>query len=341
MLWPLERFIKILFPPHDFDGLSPTVTSKASVAFAAYLRGLVPSVSQLPWANLGFIACKNEAMHKNALLLVYLHSPLHRDADTVAKKMCRSEIIGILAQPHLVSLGVSLHTGQGEQLAQLLGATAYPLLAVLQPTRGGSSMELILKIQGPALVKLSVAGLVTLLQASLQRFEHALAEAEVRRIQREQENQLRAEQDAEYLATLHADQERQRAQEEERNRILREAQEQQAALLKEQEIKESRLDNARKLLKDEPVAGTITQIRFVLPSGRKIVRKFGADEKIQVLRAFLHVHFHDSNLPEMPNIGLSTSYPKRTYNEESDQILSLQDAGLAPQAVLMVQDLDA
>lgn len=341
ILWPFDRFLNLLFPLHQFDGLSPSVTSKAAESFSAYLLGLVPTVSQLPWAPLGFIACKNEALHKNALLLVYLHSPLHRDAVCVAEKMCRDEIVAILSQPHLVSLGVSIHSGQGEQLAQLLEATAYPLLAVLQPTRGSNSMELILKIQGPALVKLSVGGLMGLLQASLQRHEQALAEMEVRRIQREQENQLRAEQDAEYQATLRADQERQRAQEEARLQLLREAQEQEAAILQEKAVKESRLDSARKLLKDEPVTGDIAQIRFVLPSGRKLVRKFGADETISVLRAYLTVFFHDNEFPEMPNIGLSTSFPKKTFNDESDESRTLQDAGLTPQAVLMVQDLDA
>lgn len=341
LLWPFNRLLSFLFPLHPHDGLSPSVTSKAAEAFAAYLLGLVPSVPQLPWEPLGFIACKNEALHKNALLVVYLHSPLHRDAAAMAKKMCRDEIVAILAQPHLVPLGVSIHSGQGEQLAQLLGASAYPLLAVLQPTRGSNSMELILKIQGPALVNLSVGGLVGLLQASLRRHEHALAEIEVRRIQREQENQLRAEQDAEYHATLRADQERQRAQEEARQQLLRETQELEAAIQQEKAAKESRLQSARNLLKEEPVSGSIAQIRFVLPSGRKLVRKFGADETISVLRAFLTVFFHDNDFPEMPNIGLSSSFPKKTYNDESDACLTLQDANLMPQAVLMVQDLDA
>jgi hypothetical protein len=53
------------------------------------------------------------------------------------------------------------------------------------------------------------------------------------------------------------------------------------------------------------------------------------------------VFFHDNDFPEMPNIGLSTSFPKKTFNDKSDESLSLQDAGLTPQAVLMVQDLDA
>jgi FAS-associated factor 2 len=214
----VHRFFNALFPPHKFDGLSPAVTSQAAEDFSAYLLGLVPSISELPWAPLGFLACKNEAIQNNALLLIYLHSPLHREAENVARKFCRDEIVSQLLNPHLVALGVSIHSAQGEQLAQLLGATAYPLLAVLQPTRGSNAMELILKVQGPALVELSVPNLMGLLQSSLHRHEQMLAEVEIRRLQRQQESELRAEQDAEYQAALQADQERQRLQRKRRTR---------------------------------------------------------------------------------------------------------------------------
>jgi FAS-associated factor 2 len=305
------------------------------------LLSVVPTASQLPWVSLGFAACKNEALQSNALLLVYVYSPLHRDSDKVAATFCREEITSMLSQTHLVCLGVSIHSAQGAQLAQLLGATTYPVVAILQPSRGSNTMEVVLKIQGPVLVNLSVGALVGHLQSSLQRHQQVTAELETRRLLREQESELRAEQDAEYQATLRADQERQRAQQEERNLLERQAQEEQAAILKEQEVKENRLGDARKLLKDEPTEGSIVQIRFAMPSGRKVVRKFGANETVHVLRAFLMVHFHDTDLPEMPNIGLSTSFPKKSYNAASDESLTLQEADLAPQAVLMVQDLDA
>lgn len=340
LLWPIRYFLQLIFPPLEYDGLSPAVTSKAAEAFSAYLTQVVPTVSQLPWATMGFAACKNEALHSNALLLVYLHSPLHRDADKVATKFCREEITSVLANPHIVPLGVSIHSSQGAQLAQLLNAVAYPMVAVLQPSRG-NSLEVVLKIQGPVLVKLSPLALQGHLQNTLQRFEVVIAEQEARRIQREEENQLRAQQDAEYEATLEADRRRQREQEEKQAQLLREQEEMEEAARKEEQAKESRIDAARSLLQDEPKEGDITQIRFVLPSGRKIVRKFNSDDKVKLLRAFLTMYFHENNMDEMPNIGLSTNYPKKAFNDESDYDLTLQEAALSPQAVLMVQDLDA
>jgi len=339
-LWPLRRFLQILFPPLEYDGLSPAVTSKAAEAFSAYLTKVVPTVSQLPWATMGFAACKTESLHSNALLLVYLHSPLHRDADKVAATFCREEITSVLSEPHIIPLGVSIHSGQGAQLAQLLNAVAYPLVAVLQPARS-NSMEVILKIQGPALVQSSAVALQGYFRSTLQRYQLVIAEQEARRLQREEEVQLRAQQDAEYQATLEADRQRQREQEEERERLLREQGELERAAREEEEAKKNKIDEARSLLKEEPSSGSITQLRFVLPSGRKIVRKFDSDEKVKVLRAFLTIHFHDNEMDEMPNIGLSMNFPKKSFNDESDEKLSLKEATLSPQAVLMVQDLDA
>jgi len=340
LLWPIRRFLQFLFPPLDYDGLSPAVTGKAAENFSAYITKVVPTVSQSPWATMGFAACKNESLHSNALLLVYLHSPLHRDADKVAATFCREEITSVLSDPHIIPLGVSIHSAQGAQLAQLLNAVAYPLVAVLQSTRG-NSLEVILKIQGPVLVKLSAAALQGHLQNTLQRHQFVIAEQESRRLQREEENQLRDQQDAEYEAALEADRQRQREQEEERERLRQEQEELERAVREEQEVKEKRIDAARSLLQEEPSDGSITQIRFTLPSGRKIVRKFGSDEKVKVLRAFLTLHFHENDLDEMPNIGLSMNYPKKSFNSESDEELNLQEASLYPQAVLMVQDLDA
>jgi hypothetical protein len=112
--------------------------------------------------------------------------------------------------------------------------------------------------------------------------------------------------------------------------------------LREQSQRESRLQKAKSILQEEPKDDRgVTRIRFVLPSGKKVIRKFAADERVSVLRAFLTLYFHDNNMAEMPNIGLSTAFPKKCFDHESDEQLTLREAGLSPQAVLMVQDLDA
>mmetsp|Transcript_18565 Transcript_18565/g.42999 ORF Transcript_18565/g.42999 Transcript_18565/m.42999 type:complete len:305 (-) Transcript_18565:1480-2394(-) len=304
------------------------------------------------------MACKTKALETHSLLVIYLHSPLHRNAKTFLTNTLLSEaVMSQLEQQSFVCLGVSIHSAQGAQLAQMLSAASYPLLCILQPPASSlnrsssssssstTSLQLFLRVEGHVLVEMSPTTLAHHLSTVLQRHQVYLAEQEARRLQLQQEVQLRQEQDAEYQAALLADQERQRQLQQERDRIQQAEREALEAQQAELRAKQDRLEQAKRLLGlGEPTSGDITRIRFVLSSGRKLERKFLNTDTIQVLRAFLTVHFHESQKNgggEMINIGLSTSFPKRTYNDDEQANLTLQDAGLSPQAVLMVQDLDA
>jgi FAS-associated factor 2 len=181
---------------------------------------------------------------------------------------------------------------------------------------------------------------VPLLQMTLHRHQQAVADVHRRHLQRLQETELRRQQDEEYQATLAADQERDRAVALERHA----EQEAAAALQNEQDEKERQaslaLQAARDLILPEPSEGG-TMIRFVLPSGAKINRRFvGQQTTMAAVKAFLTVYFCDSNI-QIANIGLSTNFPRRTFEAGADDALTLEEAGLSPQAVLMVQDLDA
>jgi FAS-associated factor 2 len=338
ILYPLQQIARLIFPPDELDGLSPQVTAKAAQAFSSYLRSLIPTLQENVWADVGFAQLKHDALLSNRLVLIYLHSPLHRDANTVARNLlCHETVLPILQQ--YSCLGVSIHTAQGAQLAQLLQAASFPMIAVLQASRG-SSLSLILKLQGPTLTNLPHHQLIAYLHTTLQRHQMAMAEQEARQIQREQETMLRREQDDEYQEALRADQERMRLAQQERAMAQRQQEEAEAAARRIVEEKSLRMQQARGLLRPAPVAGG-ANLRFVLSSGKKIERRFYCDETIGTLRAFLTVHFADNSMPDIASIGLSTTYPRKTYNEEDDNHRTLQEVGLAPQAVIMVQDLDA
>ena len=337
LLWPLRSLSRLAFPPNDLDGLSPAVTAKAAQSFVSAFRKQYPSVDWGVWSTTGFAALKNEATDSNSLLLVYLHSPLHRHANLVVDRILTAQQFQeFLQQPHLLAMGCSIHSGQGLQLAQMLNAASFPLLALLQPTF--SSLQLLLSVQGPVLQDISPNQLLNYMNTALTRHQVQLAEQEARRIQREQEAQLRREQDEEYHATLRADQERQRVlreEQEERIRAQEEAVERENEM---QRLRERKLQQARDAVRPAPTEGGTT-IRFVLPSGKKLVRSFESAETIGALKAYLTLQFHDNEEEEViERIGLSTNYPKKTY---SDDEVTLEEAGLSPQAVLMVQDLDA
>lgn len=338
LLWPLRRLSRIAFPPNDLDGLSPAVTAKAAQSFVSALRKQYPSCDWDLWSTTGFSALKNEATTSHSLLLVYLHSPLHRQANLVVENILTTQTFQeFLSQPNVLALGCSIHSGQGLHLAQLLSAASFPLIALLQPS--SSTLSLLLQVQGPVLFDLASQPqdqLVHYMTTALTRHQVQLAEQEARRLARQEEAQLRREQDEEYHATLRADQERQRLQREEEEERIRLEQE---AVQRENEIhlqRQESLQRAREAVRSPPTEGG-TRIRFVLPSGKKMVRTFESDETIGALKAYLTVQFHDSD-DGIERIGLSTNYPKKTY---SDDDMTLEEAGLSPQAVLMVQDLDA
>jgi membrane associated rhomboid family serine protease len=134
----------------------------------------------------------------------------------------------------------------------------------------------------------------------------------------------------------HTDRERQVAADREMEQ-QRQMQEDERVRQEEEEVKQI-IATAMSLVKPAPEAGGTT-VRFVLPSGMKLNRRFASSETMAALRAFLRLQFHERNIDMGRDIGLSTSFPRKSYNEHDDQ--TLEELGLSPQVVLMVQDLDA
>ena len=135
---------------------------------------------------------------------------------------------------------------------------------------------------------------------------------------------------------MRADQERERQRQEEREREEQRVREEEEREQAKQKAEEERLANAKALLRPAPAAGG-TRIRFQLPNGKKLDRRFENDETVGALKAFLILHFAEEQ-PEIKNIALSTNFPKKTHDDDAK---TLQESDLCPQSVLMVQDLDA
>ena len=351
LFWPIRRVSDVLLPAGEYDGLSPAVTEKAAQQFVNHLKQLSTSPTQTnsitqAYSTSGFVALKQEATSTSSLIVVYLHSPLHRKAEEMCTKMIHPIILQFLNQDHIKTIGSSIHTSQGASLSHQLGASSFPVLALLQPGTGGggssrnsdAAAKLIFKAEGPSLLKLQPAQLLPLLNGTYQRFLSVVAEQTARRIEREQEQALRRQQDEEYQETLRQDQERERQREDERLQEQRRIQEEEERVQRAQQEEQDRLESAQALIRPEPTSGG-TRIRFVLPSGQKLDRRFDNDETVGALKAFLILHFaKEESTKNIKNIALTTNFPKKTHNED---LITLQESDLCPQSVLMVQDLDA
>jgi hypothetical protein len=293
------------------------------------------------------------------LLLIYLHSPLHGKVPQFVKNtLCNQRVLELMNQHSkcgtLACWGGSIHTADGAHAKDTLQVASFPFLALVrvQPGRSSSSsssnqrnLELLFRMEGPALQTINATSLHTHLSNALLKYQGILSEAAMRRMQRQDEVRLRDEQDREYREALEEDQRREkekleqkRLQEEEELKIRQEME-------NVQNEKENRLQNARDMLclngEGEPDSSdkSIVQarIRLMLPSGKRVERSFRGNDTIDVVRAFLILHFDENDIG-IENFQLSSNYPKKAL---VDVDKTLDSEGLCPQAVIMVQDLDA
>lgn len=336
------------------------------------------------WSTNGFHSVKSQAIQEKSLIVLYLHSELHGNDLQCCKQLllpgssggggsstptnamsnaepnsnnfgqltkfihlCNSNASAI--SPRILATGYSIHTGQGSHLMSMLDVTELPSVLVLQPA-GSSTLHVKARVEG--MPGVTHPNLLVALAGLQHQYKKSVQEHRTRELVREQEQLLRAQQDEEYHATMAADQQRQDAkQRQEAEEAEKVAQEQAAEEQKTMDT-ETKLQASRDLILPEPDSD-VTTIRFCLPNGKKVVQKFHSTEQtVRSLRAYIYVYCHDNDIRSegndattITNIGLSTTYPKRTYNniegDDDDNTLTLKEADLAPQAVLMVQDLDA
>ena len=108
--------------------------------------------------------------------------------------------------------------------------------------------------------------------------------------------------------------------------------------LSERLNKEQRMKTLRESLGEEPAdAPDISALRFQLPKGIKISRRFRKEDRIQKVFDFLEIHFAKNKL-DITNFSVGTNYPKKNF-EDMDSTIEAE--GLHPRGMLFVIDLDA
>uniref|UniRef100_A0A9L0TTM2 FAS-associated factor 2 n=1 Tax=Equus caballus TaxID=9796 RepID=A0A9L0TTM2_HORSE len=163
---------------------------------------------------------------------------------------------------------------------------------------------------------------------------------------REERNQtqvLRQQQDEAYLASLRADQEKERKKREERERKRRKEEEvQQQKLAEERRRRNLQEEKERKLecLPPEPSPDDPESVKiiFKLPNDSRVERRFHFSQSLTVIHDFLF------SLKESPEkFQIEANFPRRVLpcvpSEEWPNPPTLQEAGLSHTEVLFVQDL--
>jgi FAS-associated factor 2 len=294
-----------------------------------------------PFVRGSYREAKELARAQNRFLLVYLHSPLHQDSDRFCRDTLAAREVRDYLDENFSAWAGSIEFAEPYNLSnEHIRPAAYPFLAVLlcKPDNSEACLD---RIEGT----LSPAALVRRL-GDVQA-QHAATLARVARAQQQRSDSisLRSEQDSEYMQAAEADRQREAAAREAARRREEEAEAAEAAqeLAAALEMSVTLNDEAvlarkRGRLAPEPPAGPdATKLRLQLPSGKKLDRRFAAEATLQEVRDFVDVALVDNGL-DIKTYSLSTNMPRKTYNEDG---ATLRVAGLHPQSVLFVQDLDA
>ena len=198
------------------------------------------------------------------------------------------------------------------------------------------------------------------LQQSIVDNETSIVSSRLERQQRDMNQQIRRQQDEDYLESLRADQEKERKRREEREQKEKTEQELRQRKLREQN-EEERLRDLRvqmgKQMQPEPKTDTdgVIKIRVKLPNGRKVTRLFFCQDSIKHLFQFV---FSQPDCPK--NFKLKTNFPVRELpcshptlqhpeccstdclkQEPNKDPISFEQFGITNDETLYLYDLDA
>ncbi|KUF90902.1 hypothetical protein AM588_10002826 [Phytophthora nicotianae] len=135
--------------------------------------------------------------------------------------------------------------------------------------------------------------------------------------------------------------------EEEQRRVEEEKQRQEEEKTRREEAYKAEIEAKRARIADGPKSRTpppgadykTAVIKFHLHNGTRLDHIFYAHDTLKTVRDFIDVEFFDREI-SIRNYELATNFPKKVYGPELLDV-TLTDAGLAPQALVFVQDLDS
>jgi len=314
------------------------VGREAALAFARDYDMKYDGVRRPQFFADGYREAAASARRQSKTLLVYLHSPLHSDTPDFCRGVLADDTFLAFAQRSCVLWAADACESDGYSLADALGVTTFPFVAVLLCRSGGE--EVVDRVQGFS----TPDELVPRLGAAIAVHEEHLTRTRLADRERTESTRLRREQDSEYEQALDADRKRddaaavQQKIDAEEAEALRLAEDLAAALeLSQAQAKEASLKRKRDNLGPEPAAGPgAARLRLQFPNGTKIDRRFQESQPLQCVRDFIELHLDESGVA-ISSYSLSTNYPR---TEISAFDVSLKESNLSGK-VLYIQDLDA
>ena len=326
--------------------------AEAAPRFIAEYADAYPDVARPEWLEMTFERATATAARQMKFLFVYLHTPSHEDTDSfVTEVLADPGVLAELSGDNFVPWGCDTSSVDGSRLVRALRRQKKPTVAIML------TLDSRAVLVGMSDARGGVEGLRAVMASAVADHSAELVAARHDASERDFARTLREEQDAALAASLRDDQEkaerRQREEAERRaeeERVAREEAEAQAALeaekaaiaaeeaavaAREAEVARRQEEKQGKL-GDEPAPGTpgVAMVAVRFPDGGRRQRRFMAKDTVQRVYDFC-----DAEGMPFGKYTLVCSYPKKELGEDS-LMLTLEDAGLSPKAMLMVRQDD-
>ena len=280
----------------------------------------------IPFFENGYAQAFDLAKRDLKYLLVILLSPEHDDTAPFVRDTLLSPQVKEFIQAHasdLVLWAGSVQDSEAYQVANALNVTKFPFtgLIVHTPSVSSTSMSLIARVAGPV----PPSDFLVKMQDAIQKRDQELEGARRQRSEQQAARSLREEQNSAYERSLAQDRERarqrkeaeaaqQKAEREERERA-------EAKQRKAQNILQWRIWRLHSLPQEPaPTVSDVVRISVRMPSGERVIRKFGADAPLEELYAFVECYdiMQDDELAS----GEEASEPSDYSHEYEFQLVS-------------------
>ncbi|CAI9542490.1 unnamed protein product [Staurois parvus] len=279
----------------------------------------------------------NDAKQELRFLLVYLHGEDHQDSDEFCRNtLCTSEVSQFI-NSRMLFWACSTNKPEGFRVSQALRENTYPFLAMI--TLKDRRMTVVGRLEG----LIQPQDLINQLTFIMDANQTYLVSERLEREERNQTQVLRQQQDEAYLASLRADQEKERKKREKQEQKRREEEEAQLRQLAEERKKRTLQEEKERRseclpAEPQPDHPDSVKIGFKMPNDTRVERRFLFTQPLSVIHDFL---FSLKETPE--HFQIVANFPRRVLpclpSEEAPVPPTLQEAGLGRSQLLFVQDL--
>jgi FAS-associated factor 2 len=235
-----------------------------------------------PFIHSSYGEALEEAKNNLKFLLVYLHSPGHQDTPRFCHEVLSSdEFMELLSSNNCLLFGVSVNSEEGTRVSFILRETTYPFMALIMLR--GSRMTVIGRLEGYT----SLDDVITKLENLFTANQPELVVLRDERRQRNIDQEIRKEQEEEFMKSLHADQEKTRRRMEEERLASEEAEREREIEMKQREQEEEfQLERSMRMSRLPPESPpgdpNAIHINIKLPDGSRLERRFDKSDKLQV-----------------------------------------------------------